>query len=53
MAMQCKQTLEISDVKSLTVNASSRNGRFFTQYYYCKIAMYYTTEATFLYNGEV
>ena len=38
------------------VNASSRNGRFFTLpklYYSCKIAMYYTTEATFPYNGEV
>ena len=35
----------------LYVNASSRNGRVFTLpklYYCCKIAMYYTTEATFL-----
>ena len=41
---------------STIVNSSSRNGRFFTLsklYYCCKIAMYYTTEATFLYNGEV
>ena len=34
------------------VNASSRNGRFFTLpkvYYSCKIPMYYIIEATFLY----